>query len=314
MDGIDVYDRYGIFITEGSYLGLLSYAPLKSPETVNDWAEEDGLEIDLSDPHLDTKEVDISFVGIDDYTAGDFIDAISDGSYHTYVFCEIGLTCSLRLVDETNHLKIIRAEPFKLKFADDFPLSDYEYLAPDSDMVPVQGYEIDGTDLSEYGIMVLEGSEAQILKSPAVKSNLLRNLPDRNGVMYDGHEVHFQTKEVTLYCCMVADTIAHFWRNYNAFLYDLIKAVEVTDDDVTYMSGERSLYVDSTSEEYPCHYKMQRVSLWDSNGDIWCKFALTLVFTSFRVGSEEVLLASEASEFITTEDGEFYIDLKRYGN
>ena len=46
---------------------------------------------------------------------------------------------------------------------------------------------------------------------------------------------------------------------------------------------------------------------------VWCVFTLTLVFTAFRVGGDEYLLASEAGELIVTEDGEFYIDLKSYG-
>ena len=45
------------------------------------------------------------------------------------------------------------------------------------------------------------------------------------------------------------------------------------------------------------------------NNGVWWEFTLKLVFTSFRIGETEFLLASEAGEFIITEDGEFYIDL-----
>lgn len=314
IDGKDS-SLYGIRILEGGYNGILSFAPLKDPEMTNNWKEEDGIEVDLSDPKLDTKEVEIKFGAIGSYLTGDFIYLISDGAYHTFNLVEIGYTCKLRLVTELNTQHFIQAKTFALKFADDFPLAGYAYQAPLSDTVPTQGYELDGVDFSTYGIRVLEGSEAQIAKSPAVKKNMLRNIITQNGAIYDDKKVVYETKEVPLNCCLIAKDIAEFWRNYNAFLYDLIRVVEIEEDGIKVLKGDRSLFVESVYEEYPCYYKSSKVSLWDPNGSsIWCKFTLTLVFTSFRVGEDEYLLASEEGELIVTEDGEFCIDLKSYGN
>ena len=51
IDDIDIYARYGVVITSGGYDGLLAFPALKDPEA-NDWPEEDGVEVDLSDPKL----------------------------------------------------------------------------------------------------------------------------------------------------------------------------------------------------------------------------------------------------------------------
>lgn len=314
IDGKDALSQFGISITEGGYNGVLSFPALKAPEQSNDWAEEDGVEVDLSDPKLNTKEVEVKFAAIGEYLTGDFISLISDKAYHTFSFIEIGYTCKLRLVTEANSQLFIGAKAFTLKFADDFPMDGYAYLKPSSNIVPIQGYELDGVDFSAYGIRVLEGSEANILKCPAVKKNMLRNISTQNGAIYDGKNVVYQQKEVALSCCIIAKDFTEFWRNYNAFLYDLIRVVEVDEDGIKVQTAERSLFVEKTYEEYPCYYKDGKVSLLDPNGNIWCKFTLTLVFTSFRIGEDEYLLASEDGELIVTEDGEFYIDLKRYGS
>ena len=60
IDNKDAFIHYGVFIQETGYNGVLSYPPLKAPEVSNDWAEYDGIEVDLSDPKLDLKEFEIS--------------------------------------------------------------------------------------------------------------------------------------------------------------------------------------------------------------------------------------------------------------
>lgn len=314
IDGKDALSQFGLFIAEGGYNGVMSFPALKTPEQSNNWAEYDGVEFDLSDPKLDTKEAEIKFSAIGEYQTGDFITLISDKAYHTFYFVEIGYTCKLRLVTEANSQLLIGAKAFSLKFADDFPMNGYTYLKPSSNTVPIQGYELDGVDFSVYGIRVLEGSEAQITKCPPVKKNMLRNIVTQNGAIYDDKKVVFQQKEVALSCCLIAKNFMEFWRNYNAFLHDLIRVVEVDEDGIKVQTAERSLFVEKIYEEYPCYYKDGKVSLLEPNGNIWCKFTLTLVFTSFRIGEDEYLLSSEDGELIITEDGEFYIDLKRYGS
>ena len=298
IDGKDAYNEFGIFIAEGGYNELLSYAPLKAVES-NDWPEEDGQEFDLSAPALDTRELVLKFAAHRMQRVGAFVELLSDHAYHTFDFRSIGRTYKLRLASQSALNLAGRLETFSLKFNNDFPLPDnYTYVEPQSDLVAQSGYELDARSLAEYGVYILKGSDAEIQKSPAVKKNLLRNLKGQHGATYDGEVVAFQTKEVKLSCLMRAKTMDEFWRNYNALLYDLIRP------------GERSLYVDNTGYEYPCYYKSCSTTQFHPVGRIWFQFNLTLVFTSFRMGDDEYLLASEDGEWVMSEDGVFAIDLR----
>ena len=89
MDGTDAYAVYGVSViasSGGSYHELMAYAPLKDfPK--NDWPEEDGIEVDLSEPRLETRTLTLRFVcergrsGIDA-----FFCALNDGAYHVFEF------------------------------------------------------------------------------------------------------------------------------------------------------------------------------------------------------------------------------------
>ena len=275
IDEKDVYLLYGVFVTNNGYKDLLAFPPLKPVES-NDWAEEDGEEVDLSAPALDTREFPIrfSFHG-NDSNFGAFIELLSDGAYHDFDFSDLGKIYRLRLVSQPDMSLVSTLGVFSLRFADDFPTERYEYADPVSSIVAKQGHELDGKDFSEYGVYILQGSDAEIRKSPPVKRNLLQNFKGENGVVYDGETVFFQTKEVKLNCLMRANDMTEFWRNYNALLFNLTRP------------GERTLYMDFLMDEYPCYYKNCAVSDFSPNGKIWFQFTLTLVFTAFRVDEYE---------------------------
>ena len=302
IDGKDAYSLYGVFITGGGYNELVAYPSLKKVDS-NDWAEEDGIEPDLASPVLDTREFNIKFSyhGVN-ARFGAFIELISDMAYHTFNFQEIGKTYRLRLVSHPNLSRTLSLGLFTLRFADDFPLDGYTYQAPSSTIIQQTGYELDERNLVNYGVCVLQDSEAEIIKSPAVKKNLLQNIASRSGAIYDGEFVVFQTKGVKLNCLMRAKTLQEFWRNYNALLYDLTRP------------DERMLYVDSTGYEYPCYYKSCSVDKFFPTGKIWFQFSIVLVFTSFRVSGEEFLLASEDDFLIITEQDDYAINLSIYGD
>lgn len=300
IDGKDVYTEYGVYVQEAGYNELVAFPPLKSV-TSNDWQEEDGIEPDLSDPKLNTKEFSLKIVLTGkDYRWGGLIERLSDKAYHTFDFKEIGRSYRLRLVSNPNTDLATMLGFITLKLADDFPLDGYEYVEPDSTIPAYGDYELDGRPFTDYGVRVLEGTLDEIQKSPNVKTNLLRNIDTLNGALYDGEKVTYKTKDVKVNCLLRADTIADFWRNYNALLYDLARP------------EQRMLYVDETGYEYPCHYKSCSVSEFYASEKIWLKFTLTLCFISFRLEDNEFVLASEAREIIITEDGEYAIDLRKF--
>jgi hypothetical protein len=293
IDGQDAYGSFGIWVTNRGSGGIIGYPPLKPVDT-NDRPEEDGIEVDLSKPVLAAKEFAVSFAAHKNIRMNAFFDLISDGAYHTFDFREIERSCRLRLLSQTNLIAKQRLESFSLQFADDFPVSDdYAYAEPQSNLIPAQGIELDGTDLSNYGLRVLEGSRAEILKSPAVKQNLFQDFSLQNGAVYDGEFVVFRHKDVKLNLLMRANTLSEFRHNYDALLYDLTR------------EGERILFIEESGYEYPCYYKScDVVEFSPEPGRVWFKFDLSLVFISFRRTGEdtEYLLAEEDGDLIVTEE------------
>lgn len=297
IDGLDVYEIFGLFVQSNSYVNLLPFAHLKSID-FNDWWEEDGIEPDLSNPTLDIREFNMSFATHKKTLTDDFITLISDKAYHEFEFKEIGKTYKLRMLEQSGLFLIDGLETFSLKFADDFPFPEnYVYVAPIANIVHRTGYELDGIDLANYGIAVLQGTKAEILKMPVVKKNLLSNYNGMHGVTYDGEFVKFQQKDVQIHCLIKANTIPEFWRNYNALLYNLTRP------------NERILYYEGTGLEYPCFYKACKGIETLIDGRMWYKFSITLVFISFRTEKGEYLLAMEDGDFVCTEDGEYLIDI-----
>lgn len=304
VDGYDVYKQYGIYVPDGGWTSLIAFPPLKQPEQ-NDWHEEDGIEADLSEPVLNTREVSLTFAISDVFSRyNDFIEMLSDGSYHVFECAVIERKYTLRLVSQSNREYAVTFGRETLKFADDFPFSGYTYKVPSSKMSANDNYLIDGVQTTNYGLRVLRGSFSEVLKTAAVKQNMLRNIKTQSGAIYDGEMVFYKAKDVKLNCLMRADTLAELWRNYDALLYDLIRP------------EERALTVKELEQDFPFCYKSCAVSEFYPEDRIWLKFTLTLTFTrDFRINEDGTILVSEDGIPIVTEDGVYFIDLllDRYG-
>jgi hypothetical protein len=266
IDGRDAYTDYGAYITSTGYRDLLCFPSVKAVPAI-DWPEEDGIEADLSAMRLDTKELSITFGAHGNKTEA-FFELLADKAYHIFDFREIGRAYRLRLVSESSLAVKRDLRTFTLRFADDFPLPEgYVYMSPQSSVPVVQsGYALGKRNLADYGVCILKGSLAEILKTPAVKRNLLRNIATQHGAIYDGELVKFQSKDVKLHCLMQAKTLTEFWRNRDALLFDLTHP------------GERTLRAGGM--KYPCYYKSSSVAQFFPDGKVWFKFDLTLTFTS----------------------------------
>ena len=269
IDGKDIYTSFGAFVTEGGYADLVRFPSLKSVE-YNDWHEEDGIEPDLSDPKLDTKEITITFaIRGGKGKTDDLIQLLSDKVSHLFDFREMGLSVNLRLASASaptvaGHLRLL-----PLTFADDSPLEDYEYAEPHSSMPQINDYLIDGRRLSDYGVRLLQGTQASLESMPAVKQNLLRNVSGISGAIYDVNgKVTYKSRNVTLQCLMRAPSLTDFWRNRNALLYDLIRP------------DERVLSASMIGRDFKCFYQSMSVNEFIPVNDIWMKFTLTLTVTN----------------------------------
>lgn len=291
IDGDDAYKQYGVYVVKGGWNDLVAFPPLKSV-TSNDWQEEDGIEADLSNPVLNSREVQLKIaIGGEFSRFPALIDHLSDGSYHTFECVYLKRTYRLRLVAVPNMTVALALGTATLKLADDFPLNGYKYRIPDSSVVPAEDYKFDGWKFTDYGVRVLKGTLAEVLKPSNVKQNLLRNLSTLSGAIYDPKNVRFKSKDVKVYCLMRAESLDELWRNYDALLFDLIRP------------DEHLLYVEELEQEFPFHYKSCQVQEFFPTDKIWLRFTLTLTFThSFRIEDGDVVLAAEDGAIVFTQD------------
>ncbi len=224
IDGTDIGAAYGVYVAEGGYDELVAMPPLKKVKTA-DFYEYDGEDVDLSAPVLDSHEVSMTFVVQGTYgrTAA-FLALITNGVYHNFNCTSIGRTYKLRLISEPKRSMITPLGLLTLKFADDFPLRNYLYLAPQSTRPSVDDFLFDGINFTDYGVRILEGSLDEISKKGEVKPAMLRNINTAAGAIYDtGATVKYKTRKANLNCLLRAATMTEFWRNHDAFLYDLTR-------------------------------------------------------------------------------------------
>ena len=315
IDGNDAYTTYGAVVLKGGHNGLIQWPTLKEVVT-NDWHEYDGIEADLSSPVLGSKEFPVDF-----YIFGRagrlarlkrLVSALRNGSYHTMNFAAVGKTAKLRVVSFGEPEFCSDGLRIAITFADDFPLSGYEYLEPSSQVPVCYDYKIDDVPFTDYGVRVIEGSLKAALNMADVKKNLLRDISILPGVIYDdpaedepeeSEEEEEETEEVDvtvrlsfrdlkLRCFLMASSLSEFWRNYDALLYDLVQP------------GARVVYSVEASKKLECYYggsEIEKLSLSQYNGSIGMIFSI-----SFKVLNETDvirLLATETSEVLTTETG-----------
>ena len=297
IDDLNVRSRFGCWVTRGGYNGLLAFPSMKEPEH-NDWPEEDGIEVDLSDPKLQPREVSVSFLSDSNTQASDLIAYLSQTGLHTFRVPSLGREWRLRLADHPSNRVYPLATSFTLKFVEDVPSRPVSGECDPGIWIPESRYRLDDQPLSTYGVVVDESRNA-LLQNPTAKMNLQRKVATVDGQFYDAEHLVFQSKEVTFKCHLKAISMEAFWACYDRFLAALIAP------------GERRLYAGEIGKSYPCYYR--KTSGWEVltlNGPVVVRFELTLMFTSFRLYETDYFLATEDDAFVITEDGLNFIDMK----
>lgn len=295
IDGHDAFVEYGIFVEQGGYKQLIQFPAFKTLDTT-EWLDDDGIEVDLESPELDTRTLQIQFCIVNIRYAEDLFDELSIGAYHTFVFNDINRTYRLRMTSNGSFKSKINLGKLTLTFADDFP------VMPSGDCYPLGktdirqiGYEIDGIDFSQFGAWVLDGTDESIRKAANVRENLKISTKDISGVIYDNSTVKFKSKDVTLKCLINCVGITEFWKRYNALFAVLLDA------------DERRFYYSALGNEYQCYYKSMNVSKFDilRGNRVWCEFSIVLTIIDYRPVGQYMILAHEDFAFVEVEtDGE----------
>lgn len=273
IDGVDAFVGYGIFVEKGGYKGVVQMPSFKKLDTT-EWAEFDGIEVDLLSPILDTRQFQIQFCITNVRYAEDFFDDIATGAYHTFRFVELGnKTFKLRMVQNGSFSSLFNLGKLTLTFADDFPVVPSEsYYQLGKSEIRQAGYELDGIDFSQFGSYILKGSDDSIRKAANVREALKIDVKSVAGLEYDAEEVHFKSKDVTMKLLIDAASITEFWQRYYSLFTILMQ------------SESRTFYFDNLGSKYECYYKSSTVSKFEilKYGRIWCEFSVVLVFTAYH--------------------------------
>ena len=265
IDNTDISAVYGLELGEGSIASLIQWAALKEPY-INDWHEEDGVEPDLSNPVLDTRNCTLSFVGNATLAqVDDFVALWSGGAYHKlniYTPIKTAFEYNLRLVKCNSVEWLDDFVIVKMTFADDAPFTISE--RPSSNLAPDARYRIPSGYLSTFGVRVLDGAHRELLNAGDVKPNAMQSLDNEAGVVYDGAEVRFKPIEVRIPCLMRADSLSELYNNYYALLSKLIA------------KGGIWLAAAPLGKRYYCYYVSQHVRRAYFDSPIWVEFDITL--------------------------------------
>ena len=301
IDGLDAYLVYGIFVLDENFKAVVQKPSFKKVEST-EWKECDGVEVDLTDPTLDSRTLQIEF-GMTDLSGMDrLIMDLSDGAYHTFFFADLQRSYRLRLTQNDSINSYIRLGKVKLTFADDFP--EVARAEPKSQPYPEvkqRSYMLDDVDFSRCGVWVLDGTDDNIRKAPQVRSALSVNLKTESGVIYDAENVRYKSMDATLKCLVHADSIEDFWRRYDSLFAILMQP------------DERKFYFAPLDKTFSCYYKSSSVSKFKifKNGHVWCEFSVVLCFTGDGLIPEIMyaLLTTESGENIVLEGEETAIKI-----
>ncbi len=260
IDGRNITD-FGAKLLQGSFTELVEYPPLKKVDS-NDWAEFDGLEVDLENPKLDKRELSLPL-----YFA-DKSQFVALGSYlmtkniRVWHFAELGKSYKLRFQGFDNFKTFQNVCEVKVKLSEDCPMQDYEYAMPNFSVADY-GYTLDGVPFSRYGIIILQGSEQGI--KGAEKSKKVLEISNRimKGVKVATQPLKKKSREAQINCFMKLP-IMDFWRGYEAFLFDLTKP--------------EKREITAHGNTYKCHYKSAKIKHFEvQDGVVWCEFELKIV-------------------------------------
>jgi hypothetical protein len=299
INGTDIYTAYGAFVHLDGYAGLVQW-PASKPVEYNDWQEEDGIEADLSALRFENKEFSLTF-GVKGNASAmkAFYEFLCSAPTMTCNFASIGLQRVLRVIGMSGLDYAFAFSAVVVDFADDAsPLDGYSYQAPSASHVRSDAaFTLDGNELSDYGITPLYTSLNKALLRPGVKPLLIRNVSTSDGATYDKNpklwngsawtidsSVGTVTKgavELALTVGMTATSVAGFWRNYRAFLYDLTRQ----DANASALSKcLRTLRIDGETDNIRGYYLSQSVEDFTVFGDgyVMCKFTLSVMCTKFE--------------------------------
>lgn len=223
IDNKDILSEYGLTLLDGSYDDVFRY-PNRTPVEYNNWAENDGIDPDLTSFKTVPKTIRLSFLQ-ESGNMSDFqrrynllASQLTMAGYRNLAF-ESGLSAKVRFDKNSMYSVPVclsdteNKTTFTLECIEDTP-SIALYTTP-AGGIPIKGlYTINGIDFGAFGI-----------SSDQEQGDDLR-YPDLKDYFTDGRYVYVEDpkyahREFSLQLWMYARSKAEFIRNHAAFWYNL---------------------------------------------------------------------------------------------
>jgi len=269
ISGKDIKSAYGAYLVDGALSDLPCFPDMKEPER-NDWYEEDGIEVDLEKPCVESHEMTVSMMMPGSLgNVSSLMEYVRSARFHDVEFSEAGRSRKLRLVSMMATGLSMGLFGIDITLADESPLEGLSGGDVTSSSRQC-GLAMDGVDLCAYGIL-LNGNADHLWPSAEVKDNILAESDFINGEKHydemeeaedDRMKVTVHSDDIKVGCVMISKSITEFWRKRDALLTALVAP------------GERTLSYMGRS--YKAYYKNCNSSLFDySGGKKWWEFELT---------------------------------------
>lgn len=291
IDNIDI-SRYGASVPLGGYNSLFQWGAAK-PLYTNDWAEENGLEVDLSEIFLQNISGSINFsIQGDIDNISSFWSFLQSSPVHSCYFGPIGFGANMTFTKITSLDYAVTFSKIVVNYVINSPDTGAAQPSPIED-IPNQPVSIDGVNLSNFGVWSLYGISNQALLEAGFKGLLSRNISTLNGIQYDENPVlwnagqrswtqsstHSPVKksalQVSLPCALSSPSISNFWQNYNALKYALIKKNTSVEDST--QACLRTIGLNGTKYGYYSGQTVQDVQIRGDGITVWFNIILTII-------------------------------------
>ncbi len=236
IDGTDLA-TLGMFILKGGDYDLFSFPERKRPPQ-NDWFEEDGLDVDLSEMLLKEKTVTIKYFLIAENTTllqqrlNTFETLHFQPGYRQLYIEAFNRTFELRTAEFTEYkhkggyvMNGKKTAEITVKYVMDNPTQYFQSAVetPTINRKHLSHISLNGYDLSHFGIIVQNAYDT-LLKIASPKLGIINKSKYATGVASDtDFTPKKKSKRIIIDCIMVTETYADFETNYTALFNQLTK-------------------------------------------------------------------------------------------
>lgn len=260
INGINI-ETFGMILLRGGDVDFFAFPERKEPPQ-NDWFEQDGLDVDLSESFFNARKIAFKF-RLKAISTADLTDRFL--ALETLLYASGAKSIYLSNLNKTLTLRFISVSDFKFKgglhkpgakiaeftceFSEDNPLGSISGTMIPTSLVNIDNHvKLNGYDFSNFGIIVKKMYDSALcLRSP--KKGLERTFLRHNGVVADTNLVpKKQARNISIECRMTAATVAELWSNWSALFNQLNRY-----DAEEYKDGIK-LLINNSDLRY-CFYK-----------------------------------------------------------